>query len=155
MLLVKLNLIIFQLYELLTKYFNWPVIKFQMFFLKHNYINSFCNTVTCQYLYGPANKAFCCRCQWGMCHPVLAISTLIQTNFFTIPFSHLFPNLALKFHTRLQTRLLKEKYSCHRQPNNQVFSDNLLLITTRVQCTHILSLLPIPLLLFLGLFRFI
>ena len=155
MLLVKLNLIIFQLYELLTKYFNWPVIKFQMFFLKHNYINSFCNTVTCQYLYGPANKAFCCRCQWGMCHPVLEISTLIQTNFFTIPFSQPVSKPGLKIPYPFADPAPKRKVLCHRQPNNQVFSDNLLLITTRVQCTHILSLLPIPLLLFLGLFRFI
>ena len=38
------------------------------------------------YLYGPANKAFSCSCRWGMCRPVLQISTLIQTNFFRIPF---------------------------------------------------------------------
>ena len=35
------------------------------------------------YLYGPANKAFCCRCRWRMCRPVFQIST----NFFTTPFS--------------------------------------------------------------------
>ena len=39
------------------------------------------------YLYGPANKAFWCRRRWRMCRPVLQISTLIQTNFFRIPFS--------------------------------------------------------------------
>ena len=39
------------------------------------------------YLYGPANKAFCCRCRWGMCRLVLQISTLIRTNFFRTPFS--------------------------------------------------------------------
>ena len=38
------------------------------------------------YLYGPANKAFCCRCRWGMCRPVFQIWTLLQTNFFTTPF---------------------------------------------------------------------
>ena len=40
------------------------------------------------YLYGPANKAFCCRCRWGMCRPVFQISTLLQTNFFKMPFSN-------------------------------------------------------------------
>ena len=119
MLLVKLNLIIFQLYELLTKYFNWPVIKFQMFFLKHNCINSFCNTVTCQYLYGPANKAFCCRCRWGMCQPVLEISTLIQTNFFTIPFSQPVSKPGLKIPYPFADPLLKKLCSCHGQPNDQ------------------------------------